>query len=288
MGKVRLITDSVSDIFAADEKLYDIRIVPIMVEIGNKPYVSRVDFDNEEFYRLMNQYDEIPKTSQITPYNFQEIYLEEAKNGATDLILVLLNAAGSGTHGNALMAKNLFFEEYPEYEGKIRIDVYDGIGYSGHYGYPVVVAGRMLKEGKSADEVRSYLEEILPKRRLYFGMYTLKYAGKSGRIPSAAAFLGDKLNLKPIMRIADNTISTAAKVRGEARMIDKIVKMTLEDMIPGSPYQIIYGSDVKCAEELKSIMIEKTGYEPDGYYQIGAAIAANAGPKVAGLAFTAK
>ena len=72
MEKIRLITDSASDISYEDEKKYDIRVLPFEVVLGEKSYVSRVDFDNEGFYELMAQNDEIPKTSQITPFAFQE------------------------------------------------------------------------------------------------------------------------------------------------------------------------------------------------------------------------
>ncbi|MDO5411575.1 MAG: DegV family protein [Lachnospiraceae bacterium] len=288
MEKIRLITDSASDISFEDEKTYDIRILPFQVVLGENSYVSRVDFDNDGFYQLMEKYDEIPKTSQITPFSFQEIYLEEAKAGYTDLILVMINSKGSATCGNAVMAKDLFFDEHPEYQGKVNITVYDGKGYSAMYGSPLVAAGRMRNDGKSAQEIRAYLEETLEKQQIYFGMYSLKYAGKSGRIPSAAAFIGDKLNLKPVMKIFDGEISTAAKVRGEAKLINKIAAMSLKDMEPGTPYQIIYGSDSSCKDEITAIMTEKTGYAPDACYQIGAAIAANAGPKVVGVAFTVK
>lgn len=214
--------------------------------------------------------------------------MQEAQDGYTDLILTLINSNGSATFGNAVMAKDMFFDEHPEYRDKVRIHVYDGKGYSAQYGYPMVVAGRMVKEGKSAQEIRDYLETELDKRRIYFGMYTLKYAGKSGRIPSAAAFIGDKLNLKPIMKIFDKEITTAAKVRGEARLVNKVASMSLADMEPGTPYQIIYGEDIHDRDEMEALVTKKLGYGPDGYYQIGAAVAANAGPRVTGLAFTIK
>lgn len=288
MEKIRLITDSASDISSEDEKEYGIRILPFEVVLGGKSYVSRVDFDNDGFYQLMSQHDEIPKTSQITPFSFQEIYLQEAQNGYTDLILVLINSKGSATYGNAAMARDMFFEEHPEYQEQVRIHIFDGQGYSAQYGYPVVVAGRMIKEGKSAQEIRNYLESELDYRRIYFGMYSLKYAGKSGRIPSAAAFIGDKLNLKPIMKIFANEITTAAKVRGDAKLMNKVLSMSLADMEPGTPYQIIYGCDVADRDQMEALITKKLGYGPDGYYQIGAAVAANAGPKVTGLAFTIK
>lgn len=288
MEKIRIITDSASDINYENEKNLDIKILPFQVALGDKSYTSRVDFDNDGFYELMAQYDEIPKTSQITPFEFQELYLEEAKAGYTDIIFVSINSHGSATYGNSVMAKDLFFDEHPEYEGKLNIYNIDGKGYSALYGAPVVNAAQMIKEGKAAADIADYLKNAIDTRRIYFGMYTLRYAGKSGRIPSAAAFVGDRLNLKPIMKISDNEITTGAKVRGESKLIPKIVDMCLADMKPDSPYEIIYGSDMDAKEEIETQMLEKVGYGPAGYYQIGAAIAANAGPRTVGVCFDLK
>lgn len=288
MSKIRIMTDSASDISVADEKKYNIAILPFQVSLGGKSYTSRVDFDNEQFYELMTQYDEIPKTSQITPFEFQEIYLKEAKDGVTDLILVLINSKGSATFDNSRMAIELFFEEYPEYRGKIQIHSIDGMGYNAMYGAPVVHAAKMKENGASAEEIVAYLTEILPRRQIYFGIYELKYAGKSGRIPTAAAFLGDRLNLKPVMKIFDNDITTAVKCRGEKKLIAKAVQMSVADMEPGTSYEVIYGCDPACRDEVKKAMIECLGYGPAEVYQIGAAVSANSGPKVAGICFTRK
>ena len=64
--------------------------------------------------------------------------------------------------------------------------------------------------------------------------------------------------------------------------------MSLADMKPGTPYEVIYGDDVSVREEIENMMKERVGYGPAGYYQIGAAIAANAGPRTVGLAFELK
>ena len=96
---------------------------------------------------------------------------------------------------------------------------FDSGSYCCAYGHVAVEAGRMLQEGASAAQIGSYLEEAVPRRKVYFGIYDLKYAGKSGRIPSAAAFVGDKLGIKPIMKIWDHEITTAAKCRGEKKLI---------------------------------------------------------------------
>lgn len=204
------------------------------------------------------------------------------------MILVLINSEGSATYGNSLLAAEQFFEEHPEYRDRVHIHSFDGLGYSALYGAPVIEAARMAESGAGATAITAYLRDCLPQRQVYFGMYTLKYAAKSGRIPSAAAFLGDKLGLKPIMKIFDRAITTAAKCRGDAKLAQKVAEMTAESILPGTPYEVIYGSDESSREEMTKLLTEKLGYPPAAAYQIGAVIAANAGPKVAGAAFTRK
>ena len=288
MSKIQIMTDSASDISYEDEQKYSISVIPFPITIGGKTYVSRVDFDNEKFYSLMAQYDEIPKTAQITPFQFVEIYLREAQAGVNDLILVLINSKGSSTYDNSVQAIDLFFEEYPQYRNVIKIHSFDGIGYNALYGSPVVNAARMQKEGASADEILQYLADILPRRQIYFGIYDLKYAAKSGRIPTAAAFVGTALNLKPVMKICDNAITTAAKCRGERKLVEKVVEMSISDMEAGTPYELIYGNDYASLEELRRQMVQQLGYEPESIYQIGAAVAANSGPRIIGVSFIKK
>lgn len=288
MANIRIITDAAGDVSPENAAKYNIRVIPFQVALGEKSYVTPDEVDNEHFYELMAQVDEIPKTAQVTPFEFTEIYEQEAQAGYTDLVLILINAKGSATHGNSLLAIEQFLEDHPEYEGKVHIHSYDGIGYSAHYGAPAVEAAKMAAEGTGIEAVTAYLDSILPRRQVFFGMYALKYAAKSGRIPSAAAFLGDKLGLKPVMKIADNEIVTAAKVRGEKALISKLAELSVQAMEPGTPYEVIYGSDPSTAEDMAQAMTAKVGYGPDGAYQISAVIAANAGPKVAGVAFTRK
>lgn len=288
MQKIKLITDAASDLSREDELRYHIRVIPFSVVLGGQTYVPRAEIDNDAFYALMLQHDDLPKTAQVTPGEFVEIYTQEAQAGNTHLILVLINSEGSATFGNAVMAVDMFFDEHPEYRGRVTITPIDGMGYSGLYGQPVLDAARMIEEGRDAEEIVAYLTDLMPRRQIYFGIYSLKWAGKSGRIPSAAAFIGDKLNLKPIMKILDRQITTAAKVRGEGKLIERLCDMVIADMVPCSPYSLIYGNDPEVLPELERIMTAKLGYGPLNHYQISAVIAANAGPKVSGIAFTRK
>lgn len=200
----------------------------------------------------------------------------------------MINSKGSSTYDNSVQAIDLSFDEYPEYRDRLHIHSFDGMGYNALYGVPVVHAAQMSADGASLEEILNYLTDILPRLQIYFGIYDLKYAAKSGRIPTAAAFLGTALNMKPVMNIFDHSITTAAKCRGERKLVEKVAELSIADMEPGSPYELAYGSDPACLEELRCLMVQQLGYEPAAIYQIGAAIAANAGPRAVGAAFTRK
>ena len=287
MAKIKFVTDSASDISEAYEKKYDILILNFKVAMGDKSYTSRVDFDNKKFYKMLDAYDGVPVTSQITALEFLEVYKDLYKQGYTDIIFTSINSKGSATYDNSIMAVSMFYDEVPEAQGKINIYNIDGKGYTGAYGYPVIQGAKKARKGMAAKDIVSFMTDWIENCVIFFAPYTLKYARKSGRIPSAAAFVGEVMGLKPIMRIQDNKIVTETKVRGERSVIPKILDLTLEEMIPKTPYCIVYGNDEAVMEEMAQAMIKKVGYPPEKYFQIGAAIAINAGPRVVGVIFKA-
>ena len=285
MKKTLMITDSASDITEQEERSLGIRVLPFAVTMGEKTYLSRVDFDNEEFYRLLAEFSGIPATSQITPFAFQELYAQLLEEGWEEVLLVLINAQGSATYDNSLHAAERFYDEHPGARERMRIRSVDARSYTCAYGYAVVAAAKMARAGVDADEIYAYLLDWMSRSRIYAGLYTLKYAAKSGRIPSAAAFVGDAIGMKPIMRIEDGGITTRDRVRGEKNIIPFVVRRACAEMEPGSPYCVVYGCDAALEQAVREAMTAAVGYPPAASYQIGAAIAINAGPRVSGVMF---
>ena len=210
------------------------------------------------------------------------------RDGVTDVICVLINAKGSATYNNSIMAADNFYEDNPEAVGKIRFISIDGRSYSGAYGYAAVEAAKMVQRGATVEQIVDFINNWVENCTIFFAPYSLKYAKKSGRIPAAAAFVGDALGLKPIMRVFDHVITTDEKVRGDKMIIPTIVKKTAAEIEPQTPYCIVYGNDTSVCDDLAKAMYQKMGYPAAGFYQIGAAIAVNAGPKVVGVIFKKK
>ena len=285
MSKVVLMTDSACDISVENETKYGIKVLCFRHAFGDDTFVSRVDGDNETYYRMLDQFEGVPTTSQITPFAFQDIYEEEYHNGCTDLIYVSINANGSATNSNAKMAAELFYDDYPEARETMRIHVIDSGLYTGAYGYAVVEAAKMLQDGASVEEVIAFVEDWCAHSEIYFCMYTLKYAAKSGRINGATAFLGNALGIKPLMHVKHGGINDVAKIRGEKNMVKTVLDYTVKAMRPGTPYCIVCGANKASQKDMEAAMIAKLGYPPVDCYYIGAEVAANTGPSVIGVIF---
>lgn len=279
--KIKLMTDSVSDISKEQAEALGIKMLYIPITIEGKPLREEIDFTKEEFYKMIENAQEYPSTAQITPFEIQEAYEQAAAEGCTDLIYMTIGAGGSGTYANAEMAKAQYFEEHPD--SVMRIHLVDGRNYTAAYGYAVAEAAKKLKNGAGVPEIVSYLDDWARHAGLYFVPMTLKYVKRSGRVSAAAAFAGELLGLKPFCRICNCRSSVLQKIRGEQNIIPKMVETLKAEMQPHSPYIVMQGSNPKLAQEFGTALTKALGYPPEAYWSIGAAICCNAGPDVVGF-----
>ena len=74
MLKYKVFADAAGDISTELKERYGIYTLPIPVAMGKETYQSGVDLENNDFYQMLEEYEGIPVTSQITPYAFEELY----------------------------------------------------------------------------------------------------------------------------------------------------------------------------------------------------------------------
>ena len=74
MNDILIMTDSSSDISLETEKEYGIRVLNIPLTINNQGYYERVDFTYDEFYKILNENEEIPCTSHINAPIFCDVF----------------------------------------------------------------------------------------------------------------------------------------------------------------------------------------------------------------------
>ncbi len=283
MIRIKIMTDSASDIPAEQEEEYGIRILPFPVTVGDDGYLERVDFTPEEFYDILLSAPRIPATSQITAIRFYEEFEAVQKEGFEELIYVSINGGGSASYSNALMARDQLYEEHPDWKERFQIHVVDSKTYCLAYGYPVIEAAKKAARGAGSAEILAYLEDWFDSVEVYLAPYTLEFAKKSGRIPCAAAFMGELLGLKPIISMIDGETRVIEKVRGEKAIIPALLRYGQASMVPHTPYLIVRGTLKAEGEDLFEKSKKQFGYEAVGIYSAGAAIAINAGPKMAAI-----
>ena len=284
--KIKLMTDSVSDISKDRAEALGIHMLYFPVTIEGKSLREELDFTKEEFYGMIDRAKEYPMTAQLTPFEILEAYEQIAAEGYTDLIYVTLGSGGSGTYNNAIMTRDQYYEEHPD--SRMKIHLVDGRNYTATYGYAVTEAAKMLARGASVPEIVDYIEDWVRHAGLYFVPMTLKYVKRSGRVSAAAAFAGELLGLKPFCRICNCESSVIQKIRGEQNMIPKMVEVVKADIQPHSPYIVMQASDLKIAQEFGAALTKALGYPPECYWKIGASICCNAGPHVFGFVIKRK
>jgi DegV family protein with EDD domain len=288
LQKIKIMTDSGSDVPLELEAQYDIRVLPFALEVNGKGYYDRVDFTHEEFYEVLKTSVKTPTHAQITAMQFEEIYAGIQAEGYTDLIYISINAKGSATNGNAQMARDSVYAEHPDWKETFRIYVVDAGTYSIGYGYPTVEAAKKAEKGVPAKEIVAYLEDWFQNCRVYFAPYTLEFVKRSGRVSCAAAFVGELMGLKPLIVFEEGEAKTISKVRGERAVVPAIAKLALSKMIPHTPYCIIQGCNPRYADALAAEMEKATGYPPAMIGKIGAVISINAGPDVVAVVIRQK
>ncbi len=201
---VRIISDSGCDISQAYAEKLGVKIIPLIFRFGEEEYLDGVDMSSEEFYRRMEEEEELPKTSQISPYRYSEAFAEAVKDGS-EVVYLSISSGVSGSIQSAILAAR-------EFDDKVK--VFDSRHFNISQRVLVEYAKRLADEGRNADEIVALLEEALKKVRIIAVFATLENLKKGGRISSAEAFVGEMLSIKPIITITDGKVEVLSKVRG--------------------------------------------------------------------------
>lgn len=286
MEKIKLMIDSSSDIELSTAKELNIDLIPLNIIIDGKTYREEYDITKEEFWKILSEREEIPKTSQVTPETFRKYYTKAMEGGYTHVIVLTINATGSGTFNSANLAKTLFEEENPDC--KMSIEILDSRSYTMCYGKPVIDAAKMIADGNSYEEILAFLKYKISRMWAYAYMSTLKFAKKSGRISLLSAVVGEALKLKPLIVVGNRKVDVIGKLRGDNAAIAKIIDCVKEKAVDVENQELILiaGSIPEAfKEKLEKDVMEKLNPKSIYWAKLGCTIANNAGPETVGIIF---
>jgi len=271
MSKIKIITDSTSDLPKGIAKAYDIEVLPLTIFFDKDEYKDWLDIAPKVFFERMRNSEKLPTTSQVNPNSFKEKY-ENFLKDYDEIISIHLSSDASGTYNSAMIAREMVSED--------RITVIDTRNYTYGFGQMVLEAAKMAEEGKSKEEIISRINYLIDNVKTLFVVDTLEYLRKGGRLSATKATIGTLLNLKPILTVDNGKIVAIDKARGMKKALKRIVEIMQEQGvdIKNQKVKIGHADNQENLREFEDVIEEAYGKHEVEEFEIGCVIGVYCGP----------
>ncbi|HEY5105100.1 MAG TPA: DegV family protein [Acidimicrobiales bacterium] len=274
MSRIRVVTDSASDLPQEYANRLDIDVVSLTIRFGDEEFVDRVDLSPEEFWAKCKASKTLPETAAPSPGAFQAAY-ERAKADGFDGVLVLtLSSLLSATHQSASLAAEAVGDA-------IEVRVIDTLSVSMGQGLIAIDLAETAKSGADLDELERRAGELMKKGGVVAALDTLEHLIKGGRVGGAKALLGQVLSIKPLVELKNGVVAEAGRQRTRAKALGAVANVAAAHA-PLRRLALIHGacSDVATLQELiKDIPSEFPVILTD----IGPVVGTHGGPGIMGL-----
>lgn len=280
---VKLVVDSASDIDLKEAEALGVHMIPMSIQFGDKTYADGIDLSGTAFFEKLIESSELPTTSQITMFQFEECFTKLTADGS-EVVVITLSSKLSGTYAGAVSAARSF-------PGKVF--VIDSLNVCIGERILIQYAVRLLKEGLTAKELEERLLEARKRIKLMALLGTLEYLQKGGRISAAVAMSGAVLHIKPVISIEDGEVKMIGKAMGSKKGNNLLMQLISKS--GGIDFEMPYATAYSGLEDslLKKYLRDSAflwegeiGEIPS--YCIGSTIGTHVGPGAIAVAFFAK
>lgn len=252
MKKIAVVADSNSGYTPEEAKAAGVHFIPMPFYIDEKEYFEGVNLSHEEFFDFLAK-DADVSTSQPSPGSMLSLW-DELLESYDEIIYLPMSSGLSGTCQTATMLA----QDYEDH-----VYVVDNQRISVPLKHCVQDALTMAEMGKSAKEIKDYLERTKFDSVVYITVDTLKYLKKGGRVTPAAAALGTLLKIKPVLQIRGEKLDSYAKARtmnqAKKLMIDALRK-DIDELFDGNLSEvhldIAHTKNDAAAQEMKTLLEE--------------------------------
>lgn len=230
MNDYMICMDASGDIIREAAVENGIEFVPMEYSLGEEMRTSH-GCESEEL--LKKFYDgqrngDLTKTSQISPYMYEE-YFKKILDLGKSILYFCLSSGLSSTYQSAMLAAESLKEDYPELE----VLPVDTLAATGGIGLLAEKAIENKKNGMDIHENLESIQSVIPKLRHYFMVQDLMYLKRGGRVSAATALVGSALNIKPMLKIDENgKLITVDKKRGNKSAMSSLFTFFKENYNP--------------------------------------------------------
>jgi len=281
-NKIAIVTDSSSSLDYIPHDKEHIFMTRMPIHFGGDDYVDGITITVEEFYERLKMDPTIPSTSQPPLGETLELYERLKVEGYTDVIHLPISKGISGTYQS-------LFSIQDSVEG-LNVHILDTKCTALILGHMVIESAKMVKEGKSVEEITHFVNHMANNFKAYFMVDDLKYLIKNGRLSNAAGFIGSMLKIKPIITFNDEgEIVGTDKIRTTKKAMQFVIDAFNNDIKKYKkvlPF-ISYGGDEELRDRFKEQVSERTSVAMYEFFEsiLPSVIAAHVGPRIVALGY---
>lgn len=279
--KILIASDSTSDLNEELIHRYDVKILPLGVALGEKQYTDGVDIDPEFIYENYEKTGVLPKTSAINVADFEDFFRKYTDEGYT-ILFFTIGSDMSSTYQNGCVAA----ADFPN------VHMIDTHSLSTGGGLLVTVAGDMVAEGKSVEEIVSHCNALSACVDATFVIDSLEFLHKGGRCSALTKFGANMLQLKPCIVVRNGKMGVGKKYRG--KFGDVLKKYIVDQIGDASDIELdrVFVTHAGCAPEIYEACAEQVkSLAPFKEVQItraGCTISSHCGRNTLGVLFIRK
>jgi len=278
---IALVTDSTCDLSQDIIDNYQINMLPININFGENHYLDKVTIQPEQFYTLLKENKDTPKSSQVNEKSFTNLYSHLASH-YDSVIAIHLSDKLSGTFNSSRKAALAISNEFNK-----PISVINSKNLSGALGLVVLRAAQAIEAGYSHDQVVNMAESWSNHLKIFVSVKSIKYLVRGGRVSAVRGLIARILNINPIVSIDetgkavvfDKSFNQRANME---KVMGYITKINHEKIIWN--YIVLHANNDDAAKYFSDKMENLTHKKPVSVVNISPIIGANAGIGAAAVA----
>lgn len=273
---IRIVTDSSCDIPPHLVERHRLSVVPLTIRFGETEYTDGVDLTPQEFWTKLTQASSLPETAAPSAGTFLDAYRGLVDDGADGIIAICLSSELSATYQSAVIAA----EKVEDCE----VRVVDSRSVSMAAGLQAIDAARAAEAGADLEQTAAVALAASAATNIFAALDTLEFLKRGGRIGGAQAFLGNLLDIKPLITFADGVVAPAGRVRTRSKAREALVERVRELSPRLKQLAVLHGDSAEVEDFVRQVREAGSGIEPI-IAQLGPVVGTHSGPGVLGIAY---
>jgi DegV family protein with EDD domain len=275
---MKIITDSTADLTKELYEQFDIGMVPLTIQLGERRWRDYYDMKPEAYFPILRASTDFPMTSQPSPQDFINAYTPFVERNEP-ILSIHISSGLSGTYQSACLARASFPDA--------TIEVVDSQQASLGLALTLHICVEKARSGLSFEAVVAHARELSKNIETYFSVDSLEYLQRGGRIGRAQAFLGTLMKIKPLLKLVDGNIHPVEKIRTTERLLNRYVELMEKKAAEGLPLSLIVAESDNT--DVVTDLVNRLNKIPNVILvqrcTIGGVITSHTGPGVIGITF---